>query len=71
MVVREEVGEMLYRSPLFETKLNSDDKWTMMPERDFLLNLIESFPNVTPALKKLFDGEEIVTPSIKYRIRDL
>ena len=42
----------------------------MMPEKDFLLNLIEPFTHVTSALERKFDGEEIVTSSITNRIRN-
>jgi len=40
-----------------------------IPEKDFLLNLNKSLTLITPALERMFEGEEIITPSIKYRIR--
>lgn len=62
---------MLFRTPSFETRRNKDENWIKIPEKDFLLNLNESFPQISPALEKMFDGEEIVTSSSTYRIKNL
>ena len=62
--------EMIFKMPLFEVKKNNDENWKKMTETDFLLNLNECFPKISPALEKMFDGEEIVTPSLTYRIKN-
>ena len=70
MEVRVENREMIFKVPLFELRQNNDNNWKKMTEKDFLLNLNNSFTQITPALEKMFDGEEIVTSSIIFRIRN-
>jgi len=60
---------MIFKIPLFEVKPNTDNSWKQMPEMDFLLSLNESFTQISPPLEKMFDGEQIVTASIAYRIK--
>jgi hypothetical protein len=60
---------MIFKIPLFEIKQNNANSWKKMSEKDFLLNLNKSLTLITPALERMFDGEEFITSSIKYRIR--
>ena len=55
--------------PQFEVKYLNEDNWKKISERDFLLNLLDTYDQITPILGTLIKGEEIVTPSAIYRIK--
>ena len=61
--------EKTSKNPLYEIKYSNEDTWTHVSEKEFLVNLHESQTPVAPILKKMFNGEEIVTPSAIFRIR--
>ena len=61
--------EKASKNPQYEIKYSSEDNWINVSEKEFLVNLHESHTPVTPILKRMFDGEEIVTPSAIFRIR--
>ena len=61
--------EMIFKRPQFEVKFENENDWKKIPEKDLLLKLHQAFAVVTPILLRMFEGEEIVTASAKYRIR--
>jgi hypothetical protein len=60
---------MIFKTSLFEVKPKNDNSWEKMPEKDFLSSLHEAYSQISPALEKMFGGEEITTASIAYRIK--
>ena len=61
--------ELICKMPQFEVKYINENNWKKISERDFLLNLLDTYDQITPALGTLIKGEEIVTPSAIYRIK--
>ena len=61
--------EMIRKRPRFEVKSINEDKWKMISEKELLLNLFDAYTLITPIIVKMFEGEEIETPSAMYRIR--
>ena len=53
----------------FEVKYSYENNWTKVSEKEFLVNLHENHTLITPILKRMFNGEEIATPSAIFRIR--
>jgi hypothetical protein len=56
-------------NPQYEVKYGNENKWTKVSEKEFLANLHKTHTLITPILKKMFNGEEIATPSAIFRIR--
>ena len=61
--------EKISKNPLYEVKYSNENNWTKLSEKEFLVNLFKSHTVITPILKRLFNGEEIVTHSAIFRIR--
>ena len=57
------------KNPQYEVKYSNENSWTKLSEKEFLVNLCKSHTPITPILKRMFNGEEIVTPSAIFRIR--
>ena len=62
-------NELICKMPQFEVKYIKENNWKKISERDFLLNLLDTYDRITPILGALIRGKEIVTPSAIYRIR--
>ena len=60
---------LICKMPQFEVKYINENNWKKISEKDFLLNLLDTYDQITPILGPLIKGEEIVTPSAIYRIR--
>ena len=58
--------EMIFKMPQFEVKYINENNWKKVPEKDFLLNLLDAFALITPILRKMFEGEEIVTSEFRF-----
>ena len=54
----------------FEFKKVGEDGWQKISEKMVLDKLIEYFDPITPVLKRMFDGDEIVTRREIYRVRN-
>lgn len=61
--------ELICRMPQFEVKYQNENNWEKIPEKDFLLNLLGTYDQITPIIATLIKGEEIVTSPAIYRIR--
>ena len=61
--------ESICRLPQFEVKYLNENNWKEIPEKDFLLNLVDTYDQITPIIAALIKGEEIATSSAVYRIR--
>jgi hypothetical protein len=53
----------------FEVKKIGEDTWQKTSEKMVLEKLIEYFDPITPALMRMFEGNEIVTRREIYRVR--
>ena len=65
-----DAGQMIFKMPQFEVKYKNTTNWKKVSEKTFLLNLLNAFDRISPLLTKMFNGEEIDTPSENYRIRN-
>lgn len=61
--------ELICRMPQFEVKYLEENNWKKIPEKDFLLNLLDTYDQITPIIATLIKGEEIVISTAVYRIR--
>jgi len=61
--------EMIFKLPKFEIKNFSENGWTRVSEKDFLLKLVDTFELITPVLSDLVQGKEIITNFCVYRIK--
>ena len=61
--------ELICKMPQFEIKYPDENNWKKISEKDFLLNLLDTYDQITPILGILIRGEEIITPTAIYRIR--
>ena len=64
-----ESKELIGGMPRFEVKYINENNWKKIPEKDFLLNLLDTYDQISPIITLLIKGEEIVTSSAIYRIR--
>ena len=62
-------NELICRMPEFEVKYLNGNNWKKIPEKDFLLNLLDTYDRISPIIATLIEGEEVVTSSAIYRIR--
>jgi hypothetical protein len=61
--------EMIFKLPKFEIKSFSENDWTRVSEKDFLLKLVDTFELITPVLSDLVQGKEIITNFCIYRMK--
>ena len=61
--------EKTSKNPQYEIKYSNETNWIKVSEKEFLVSLHNSNTQITPILKRMFDGEEIVTHSAIFRIR--
>jgi hypothetical protein len=61
--------EMIFQLPKFEIKNFSENDWTRVSEKDFLLKLVDTFELITPVLSDLVQGKEIITNFCIYRMK--
>ena len=61
--------EMIFKMPQFEVKYFNEKDWKNVSEKTFLLSLQDTFTRITPILSEMFQGKEIETPSVIYRIK--
>jgi hypothetical protein len=61
--------EMIFKLPKFEIKNFSENDWTRVSEKDFLLKLVDTFELITPVLSDLVQGKEIITNFCIYRMK--
>ena len=61
--------DLICKMPQFEVKYPNENNWKKISEKDFLVNLLNTYDKITPILGALIKGDEIVTPSATYRIK--
>jgi len=62
--------EMIFKMPHFEVKYINEKDWKNVSEITFLSSLQDTFARISPILSEMFQGKEIMTPSVKYRIKN-
>jgi hypothetical protein len=62
-------NEMIFKLPQFEIKELSEKVWKKVSEKDFLIKLVEDIDPITPSLREMFRGKDLVTRKCIYRIQ--
>ena len=62
-------NEMIFKLPQFEIRDLSEKEWKKVSEREFLLKLVDSFYPITPVLRDMFKGKDLITHNRIYRIK--
>jgi len=60
---------MIFAMPLYEVKYHNWDKWEEISEIELMNGLLKIYKKVTPAIKEMTGGKEIVTPDAAYRLK--
>jgi len=60
---------MLFAMPSYEVKYNDKSDWEAISEIKVLGKLQEAYDRVTPAIQKMIEGQEVLTPQAVFRIR--
>ena len=53
----------------YELKYHEDEEWQEVSELRVINELYKAFKEVTPAIKKMIEGEEVVTQYAVYRLK--
>ena len=64
-------NELIFKLPQFEIKDSSEKDWKKVSEKDFLIKLMENFDPITPILKEMFRGKDLITRRRIYRIQNV
>lgn len=59
----------MYALPLYEAKYNEKEDWEEISEIQLMDGLYKIYKKVTPAIKEMIEGKEIVTPEAVYRLK--
>ena len=59
----------MYTLPLYEAKFNEKEDWVKISEIQLMDGLYRIYKKVTPAIKEMIEGKEIVTPEAVYRLK--
>ena len=55
--------------PLYEVKYKDCEDWEQISDLELMDRLYRIYKKVTPAIKEMIDGKEIVTPGASYRLK--
>jgi hypothetical protein len=58
----------MYTLPLYEAKYNKKEEWEEISEVELMDGLYKIYNKVTPAIKEMIEGKEVVTPEAVYRL---
>ena len=59
----------MYSLPLYEAKYHETGEWQEISEVELMEGLYGVFDKVTPAIQKMMQGKEILTPQAVYRLK--
>ena len=59
----------MYILPLYEAKFNEKEDWEEITEIQLMDGLYRIYKKVTPAIKKMIEGKEIITPEAVFRLK--
>ena len=60
---------MMFEMTQYEFRDFNSAKWRDISEADLIQKLHEYFDRVTPAIQKMIEGEEVLTPDAVYRLK--
>ena len=60
---------MMFAMPLYEVRYHDWEKWEEISEIELMDGLYKIYKKVTPAIKEMIKGKEIVTPEAVYRLK--
>jgi hypothetical protein len=60
---------MMVAMPLYEVRYKDCEEWEQISEIELLDSLYTIYKKVTPAIKEMINGREIVTPGAIYRLK--
>jgi hypothetical protein len=55
--------------PLYQVRYHDWEDWVEISENDLMNELYKFKKKVTPAIKEMLEGKEIVTPEAAYRLK--
>ena len=61
---------MLSAKHRYEVRFHDKVEWEEISEIELMLSLHKFFDQVTPAIHKLVNGEQVLTPEAVYRIKN-
>lgn len=61
---------MQFSMPKYEVKYHGRKKWEKISETKVLVELHEVYDPVTPVIKAMIDGQQIITARAAFRIRE-
>jgi len=59
----------MYILPLYEAKFNEKEDWEEITEIQLMDGLYRIYKKVTPAIKEMIEGKEIITPDAVFRLK--
>ena len=59
----------MFTLPLYEAKYNEKEDWQEITEIQLMDGLYRIYKKVTPAIKEMIEGKEIVTPEAVFRLK--
>ena len=59
----------MYSLPLYEAKFNEKEVWEEITEIQLMDGLYRIYKKVTPAIKEMIEGKEIITPDAVFRLK--
>ncbi len=59
----------MYSMPLYEVKYPGADEWNEISDLELMNELYKTYSKVTPAIKLMINGREIVTLHGTYRLK--
>jgi hypothetical protein len=59
----------MYTLPLYEAKYNEKEDWEEITEIQLMDGLYKIYKKVTPAIKEMIEGKEIITPEAVFRLK--
>jgi len=60
---------MMFRMPQYQIKNLNSDNWVMISENEVMETIADYFTQITPILKELLAGKQILTPEGLLRIK--
>jgi hypothetical protein len=60
---------MKFEMPRYEFRIHDDPDWKEISEIQLMDGLYKVYNKVTPAIKEMIRGKEIITPDAVYRLK--
>ena len=60
---------MMFAMPTYEVRYHDWEEWAEISEIELMDGLYKIYKKVTPAIKEMITGKEIVTPEAVYRLK--